>query len=246
MNKSDIIQILKNDAEYYNGIGRNYLSSSDVGILLDNPAAFGKPRGDGKHFHEGKLFHQLLIEPEKAAVTPFVEASTRNTKIYKDYCEANNVAFCLLKSEVDEMNALASKIKANIMFHDAIYKDGNTYEVPEFGEIHGMMWKGKADIVTDEYVIDLKTTSDIQKFKWSARSYNYDVQAFVYQSLFNRPMVFFVVDKETGQLGVFKTTEDFISRGEQKVKRAVEIWQKYFGPDATDIVDNFFIEDTLD
>ena len=34
-----------------------------------------------------------------------------------------------------------------------------------------MMWKGKADIITPyDKIIDLKSTSDISKFKYSARS----------------------------------------------------------------------------
>ena len=32
--KKNIIEILKDDNEYYNGIGRQYLSNSDIGTLL--------------------------------------------------------------------------------------------------------------------------------------------------------------------------------------------------------------------
>ena len=38
------------------------------------------------------------------------------------------------------------------------------------------MWKGKADIVNhnEKLIIDLKTTADLNKFKYSASKYNYD------------------------------------------------------------------------
>jgi hypothetical protein len=109
-----------------------------------------------------------------------------------------------------------------------------------------MKWKGKADIITDEIIIDLKTTSDISAFKWSARKYNYDSQCYIYQQLFGKPLVFFVVDKTTGQLGIFRPSENFIKGGELKVTKAIEVWQKYFGPNPTDDMDNYYIDETLD
>ncbi len=180
---SNVTEQLRNDAEYYKGVGKNYLSNSDISALLGNPKEYGVEREDNKSFAEGRLFHQLLIEPDKAIDAHIVDASTRNTKIYKDYCDANGLDFCLLQHEVDRVKSLTQVMKSNIYFYDEIYKDGNLYEEPAIGEIKGMMWKGKADIITDEVIIDLKTTSDIKKFKWSAKAYNYDSQAYIYQKL---------------------------------------------------------------
>lgn len=243
---SEVLDLLKNDSEYYKGIGKNYLSNSDIRALLTNPKTFKQDQGDSKAFAEGRYFHQLLIEPDKAEVAHMVDASTRNTKIYKEYCEANDLEFCLLKHEVEEIELLASIMRSNIYFYDEIYKDGNVYEQPAISEIKGIMWKGKADIVTDEVIIDLKTTSDIQKFKWSAKTYNYDSQAYIYQKLFGKPLVFFVIDKTTQQLGIFRPTENFILSGERKVERAIEVYNTYFGENATDDIDNYYIDEELD
>lgn len=243
---NNVTELLKNDAEYYGGVGKNYLSNSDIGALLSNPKTFKQDRPDNKSFAEGRYFHQLLIEPDKAQVAHMVEASTRNTKIYKDYCDANGLDFCLLKHEVEEVETLSSLMRSNIYFYDEIYKDGNVYEQPAIGEIKGLMWKGKADIITDEVIIDLKTTSDIQKFKWSAKAYNYDSQAYIYQKLFGKPLVFFVIDKTTKQLGIFRPTENFILGGERKVERAIEVYNTYFGDNATDDIDNYYIDEELD
>ena len=38
---SDIIEKLRDDAEYYGGVGKNYLSNSDISSLLNNPKEFG-------------------------------------------------------------------------------------------------------------------------------------------------------------------------------------------------------------
>lgn len=246
MTTENIIAKLRDDKEYYSGIGKDYLSNSDIGVLLSNPKDFGKPRKDEKHFAEGRYFHQLLIEPEKAIGTPFVDVSTRNTKEYKKFCEENNHEFVLLRKEMEEMESLASIIKGNIAFYDEIYNDGNQYEKPSVGVIHGMNWKGKTDIETPEILIDLKTTSDIGKFKYSARSYNYDSQAFIYQELFGKPLVFYVIDKGSGQLGIFRPTNSFIESGELKVKRAIQVWEKFFGPNPTDDIANYYIDEVLE
>ena len=242
---ADILELLKDDNNYYGPMGKAYLSNSDIGALLSNPKNFGKSRPDNKSFAEGRYFHQLLTEPDKAQVAHMVDASTRNTKIYKDYCDANGLDFALLKSEVETVEALASTMKSNIDFYDAIYRPGNQYEVPAIANIFGVEWKGKTDILCDDMLIDLKTTSDINKFRYSAYAYNYDSQAYIYQMLFGKPLVFYVIDKMTSQLGVFTPSASFIESGERKVRQAVEVFNRFFSPHAWDDINNHYINDTL-
>lgn len=245
MQINQVLELLKDDREYYSGIGKNYLSNSDIGTLLNNPKFFGVPREDNKAFMDGRYFHQLILEPEKAKDLKFVDASTRTTKIYKDFCEENNLPFCMLQKEKEEIERLVGVINSNIAFFEEIYKKGNQYEVPAIAEIQGMMWKGKADIITDKEIIDLKTTSDIDKFKWNAKKYNYDSQCYIYQQLFGKPLVFYVIDKTTDILGVFRPTEEFIQSGEAKVGRAIEVFNKYFGDNPTDDIENYYIDEYL-
>jgi len=245
MKHEEIINLLRDDKEYYGGIGKQYLSNSDIGVLLSNPKDYGKYRADNKSFSDGRYFHQLILEPDKALDFKFVDTGTRLTKEYKEFIKDNNLPFCMLKKEKDEIENLVRVMTGNLRFFEQIYKDGNQYEVPAIGEIQGMMWKGKADIITDECIIDLKTTSDINKFKWSAKSYNYDSQCYIYQQLFGKPLVFYVVDKLSQQLGIYTPTENFILGGEQKVVKAIEIHRKYFGGNPTDNINNHFIEEDL-
>jgi PDDEXK-like domain of unknown function (DUF3799) len=240
-----VIEELRNDDEYYNGKGRYYLSNSDIYSLLTNPKLFRVPSGDSKHFHEGRLFHQLILEPEKAVNVPQVDVSTRNTKEYKKYLEDSGLSFAMLTKEYEEIVRLASVMKSNFQFYNDIYRDGNLYEEPTIGEIKGLQWKAKADIVTSDSIIDLKTTSDINKFRWSAKSYNYDSQCYIYQQLFGKPLYFYVIDKESEQLGLFRPSEEFVKGGEAKVERAMEVYYRYFGPNPTDDIDNYFINETL-
>ena len=245
MDRLEVLKSLKNDQEYYTGIGKQFLSNSDVGTLLNNPTAFGTFRKDGKAFAEGRLFHQLLLEPEKAVDFPVCDTSTRTTKEYKAFIQELGVEFCMLTKEVAEVSRWVDAVRQNYSFYELIYGEGNQYEVPEVTTFHDLPWKGKADIVTPEFVVDLKTTGDINKFKYSARAYNYDSQCYIYQQLFGKPLVFLVVDKETCQLGMYKPSTEFVEYGAQKVERASQVYQRYFGQNASEDIINHYINEIL-
>ena len=108
------------------------------------------------------------------------------------------------------------------------------------------MWKGKADIVNhnDKLVIDLKTTADINKFKWSASKYNYDSQAYIYSKLFGYDMLFIVIDKNTHQLGMFDCSPEFYASGKDKVDRAEKAYELFYKSEGFD-PKQYFISKTL-
>lgn len=242
----DILKRLRDDDDYYGAFGKQFLSNSDIDALLNNPKEFGK-RGseDNVNFAKGKYFHQSILEPEKAAMTKFVDASTRTTKIYKDFLAVEKLPFALLEKEGEEIRNCVNAMIQNVSFFEGIRQDGNQYEVPAIAEIKGLKWKGKTDILCDDKLIDLKTTGNINDFKWSARKYNYDSQCYIYQQLFGKPLVFYVVDKTSGMLGIFRPTEEFIKRGEEKVEKAVEVYNKFFGPNPTENIEYYYMDEML-
>ena len=98
-----VINLLKSDAEYYGGIGKQFLSNSDIGTLLRNPAMYGVPQGDNKAFLMGRYFHCKMLEPDKVDDYLIIDASSRNTKIYKEFCAENNLPFAMLKGEQEDV-----------------------------------------------------------------------------------------------------------------------------------------------
>jgi len=106
--------------------------------------------------------------------------------------------------------------------------------------------KGKADIINhdEKLIIDLKTTADISKFRYSATKYNYNSQAYIYQKLFGYEMIFMVIDKSTHQIGIYDCSDKFLSFGEDKVQEAVEQYKLFFNnPEFKP--ENYFINKTL-
>ena len=237
-----IINKLKDDQEYYYGVGKKYLSNSDIGTLLNNPKRYGIPRDDDINLAKGRLFHQMLLEPSKAIDFPVIDISSRNTKKYKEAI-TNDTPFLLLEKEVDEVKKYVSAINSNYDFWNII--NGTDHEVPAIGELFGAPWKGKADIVTEHDIYDLKTTRNIKEFKWSARRYNYDSQAYIYQALFGKPMTFLVVCKETLDIGWYTCSDDFVAAGGEKVKRAVDVYETFFGQKPTDDISSYYHTEVL-
>ena len=119
---------------------------------------------------------------------------------------------------------------ANNICNDLIRGFNVEYEVPGIAEIGGAMWKGKADIINHDegLIIDLKTTSDISSFPYSAKKYNYDSQAYIYKKLFGYDLIFIAIDKTTNQIGIFDCSEKFLQTGEDKVLKAVEAYQLFY------------------
>ena len=233
---------LRNDEDYYGEYGNQFLSNSAVGVLLSNPKMFGVKQEPTVQMLQGSYFHTALLEPEKLSNFEIVEASTRNTNIYKDASKGN---LLLLKHEKDELDSLVTTIKGNFKFYEDIYAEGNIYEEPATMELFGLPFKGKCDIVCEDFLIDIKTTSDIDDFKWSARKYNYDSQSYIYQQLFDKPLIFYVICKKSHRLGIFEPSEEFILSGKDKVLRAVEVYKKFFSKDNTEDINNFIVKETL-
>ena len=145
----DVLDKLRDDEQYYGEFGQQYLSNSDISKLLTDPATFRMPQEDNINFHKGRYFHQLILEPEKAIDTTFIDVSSRNTKLYKEAVESSGTII-MLEKEGQEIRDCVQAIMGNLSFFEGVREDGVKYEVPAIKEIHGLMWKGKADIVCND------------------------------------------------------------------------------------------------
>ena len=248
MKKAAIINKLREDEHYYGKFGQQYLSNSDIKTLLKNPLDLHKPTKSNPNFLVGGYFHTAILEPNKIKKFKIIESSSRNTKVYK---EMSGGELCLLQHEVDMIEALVDKMMSNNVCRDLIYPDYKkeirpSYEEPAIAEIHGQMWKGKADILNHEeqLIIDLKTTSDLDKFRWNAKKYNYDSQAYIYRKLFGYEMVFIAIDKNTGKIGLFDCSPDFYQSGKDKVEKACEMYELFHESEDFE-PQQYFINETL-
>jgi hypothetical protein len=243
MDKKQILKKLRNDEDYYGDFGNQFLSNSHIGKLLKDPLNVFKPSKRTPAFAVGGYFHTCILEPDKLESFKVIKSKTRNTKEYK---ELSGGEICLLEHEVDGILLMRDTVMANDICKDLIRGLQTEYEQPGIIDLYDNKWKGKADIVNHEekLVIDLKTTGDIDRFKWSASKFNYDSQAYIYSKMFGYEMLFIVIDKTTRQLGMFDCSPEFYERGEDKVRRASEAYDLFYKTEEFD-PKQYFISKTL-
>jgi len=243
MKRDEIIDKLRIDEHYYGDFGKQYLSNSDIKTLLKDPLKLKEPSKTNAHFLVGGYFHTAILEPDKLKKYKIIDASTRNTKVYK---EMSGGEMCLLQHEVDLIDNLISTMLNNKVCRDLISEEASEYEIPQITELFGQMWKGKADVVNhnEKLIIDLKTTSDLDSFKWNAKKYNYDSQAYIYRELFGYEFVFIVIDKNNGRIGLFDCSDDFYRSGMNKVEKASEAYDLFYNTEGFD-PEQYFINQTL-
>lgn len=247
MNLEEAIERLRDDADYYGEFGNQFLSNSNIQTLLKDPSQLRVQQKPSSAFLIGGYFHTSILEPGKLHKYKIVDASNRNTKVYKELSDGE---LCLLQHEADMIELMKEKLLSNDTCRGLIqgdHADSNIeYEVPNIVELGTNFWKGKADIVNhdEKLIIDLKTTNNLDDFHWSARKYNYDSQAYIYNQMFGYDFLFIAIDKNTHQIGIFDCSSEFYERGFEKVEQANEAYDLFYKDEKFD-PKNFFISKTL-
>ena len=231
LDKDKIIETLRDDEQYYGDFGKQFLSNSNIYSLINDPKAFNTPVEPNIHLLMGRAFHTMVLEPHKFTdeAFPVVDASSRLTNIYKT-AEKENGEMMLLKNDMIQLNEMKRTIDNNELIQSILKGENVSYEEPAFGEVEGEIWKGKADCLNhdEKLIVDVKTTSDLNKFHLSAKRYNYDSQAYIYKQLFGYDMVFVVIDKKTKALGFYDCSENFYRTGKSKVEQAVYAYRMFY------------------
>jgi len=233
--KEEILAQMYDDKFYYGHLGKHALSSSSLKMILKSPKTYrnvtkyGDPNSDSPALAAGKLAHWMILEPHKIDELYFVNASTKNTKIYKEAKEQHGEVF-LAKEK-----AAAERLTDAVLRNEAALQllSNSEFEVPEIAMLEeGLPFRGKADIIQGDTIIDYKTSADLSSFRYSCDKYGYDLQAYMYLRLFNKKkFTFLVIDKASTDIGIFETTDKFIAKGKEKFDRAVSDYKYFFEED---------------
>jgi len=241
-NKKDVLKKMYDDSYYYGTLGQLALSSSSLKLLLDSPkkyayvSQYGSP--ETQPLRDGRLIHMAILEPDKFQEQIYVDVASKNTKTYKEALSKYGEVY----TRVEKQNA--EKIADTIFRNEQALQliTNCEFEVPAIGDIYGLPFRGKADVLSSKGIVDLKTTSGgIKNFYLSAKKYLYSVQCYIYCQLFDvsyDQFKFLVVDKGSLDIGIFKCSEDFYKDGEELTKKAVDIYKTFFvdGADLDDYV----------
>jgi exodeoxyribonuclease VIII len=245
--KDELLKKMYDDNFYYGELNELALSSSSIKLLVDSPKKYYYVNKYGNKesqpLRDGTLLHTLILEPDKFEQFHFVDVLSKNSKAYKEAKAEFGTVYT--KKERNDAERVADAVfkneKAMQMLTDC------EFEVPVIGNVMGMPFRGKADILGENRICDIKTTSDIKSFPYSAKKYGYDVQVFLYCNLFDKhysDFQFLVVDKGSLDIGIWECSEEFYSSGGQKVSLGIDTYDSYFLSKKGDIND-YYIKGTL-
>lgn len=232
---------MKSDDFYYNYLNKASLSSSMIKKLSQSPKSYEealkKSIKPTSALIEGRLFHQAILEPHLFEKYIFLNCELKTSKIYKDAIKENpdQKHLYYTKKEFNRVNRLVDAFLQNNSA-TSLLKNAE-FEVPQINLINKIPFRGKADILNGNEIYDLKTTLSIKSWKkenkkWSTSPYNYDydVQAFIYCTLFNidyKNFYFLVIDKITTDIGIFEISEEFYLSGKRKTYSAINVFKEF-------------------
>ena len=229
--RAELLKRMEDDTFYYGELNKLALSSSSLKQLLSSPKTYNFSlkygSGDSAALRAGALFHWAILEPEKFASQKFVDVQSRNTKKFKEAVAEFGTVYTA--KERSETERLVDAFYRNEHAKELITKA--EFEIPAIDNVLGMPFRGKADVLGENRICDIKTTTNIKDFSWSANKYGYDVQCYLYCNLFNKEykdFQFLVLDKGSLDIGIFNCSEEFYYRGEQKVEKALDLYNKFF------------------
>lgn len=241
-----LLSKMNDDDFYYNYLGQNALSSSSIKDLLDSPKTYHFRREnsskESQALRDGWLAHTCILEPEVFSAQEFIDVQSKNTKAFRE-AKANNPKVFTMKEKNDAERVADAFLRNEKALS---YLKGAEFEVPVIGQVDGYPFRGKADILGPDFIADIKTTTDVKGFNYSAAKYHYDVQCYLYCNLFGvnyDKFTFIIIDKGSLDIGIAHCSEEFYISGYEKVKKALATYQTFF-EDGVDI-DSFYLEMTL-
>jgi len=246
----DILEKMMDDEFYFNYLGKVALSSSSCTKLLESPRKYELSLlGSGETtsaLSMGSLVHYKILEPHKFNEQHFVDVKGKTAKVFKEAVAKyghRNTHTVWEKYQAEELaDVFLNNSKCLDMLHHT------RQEVPAIGEIQGIPFRAKADILGDGYIVDLKTTGKgVENFKYSSNKWNYDMQMYIYCTLFDIPydcFTFAVIDKPSKGLGIFECSRDFYLSGKFKTEQAIQIYRDYF-IDKKKTPSEFYLYDVL-
>jgi len=228
--KQELIDNMYDDTFYYGYLGKQALSSSSLKMVLSSPKTYKYVTKYGQSetqpLRDGKLFHTMILEPHKIDELTIVDVATKAGKAYKEAKAEGKEVYTT--NEIKAAERLADVILRN---DEAVhYMSKAQFEIPEIAMINEIPFRAKADILKDNMIVDLKTTTGLNEFRYSADKYSYDLQAYLYREMFNvDEFVFVCIDKGSLDIGIFECSDEFYEKGKRKLEQGIDNYKYFFG-----------------
>lgn len=116
---------------------------------------------------------------------------------------------------------------------EQILQQGEGREIEKFGEIAGMRFRAFADILSSNFVADLKSCQDAspEGFMRAAFNQDYHLQAAIYRELFGCPRFFWIAAESSSpwNVQIYEQSEDAALLSRDRLYRLIERFKDWDG-----------------
>jgi hypothetical protein len=251
--EDQLLEHMFDDEFYYGYCSKAMFSSSKVKTMAKSPKSYyyiDKYQTNQQPLRDGWLFHAAILEPHVFDAQVFAKTLTKGVA-FKELEKVHGKGNVYSQKEKQDAERLARAFTVNQKAMGALRN--SNFEVPMFGVIDDIPFRGKADIITDTgKIIDLKTCQNISNFRKDAYAIGYDVQTYIYGQLWGKSyedFEFIAIDKKSLDIGFYKCSKEFWESGKMKVQNVLSAYKNNIqGKDTQDVaefINNYYFEDTL-
>jgi len=239
-------------------VGKGHLSYSSLKYAQGDMRKWelymrGELKKDSDALTFGTLYDMLLFERERAMQTYEVidedkltadikSVKPKQTKVYKE-----RVTDLSLKAETKGkvLTSLADWNQACDMIRrlDQVglrqsHLTGK-YQVKFDTEVDGIPLKGFLDCLGDDFITDSKSCRSIEKFGYDIKSWSYDIQAYIYTTVFGITDFYWVAQEKTYPYypALVKCTDKTLFSGEMKFHDALDRIKEWLAKDQDAVLD---------
>lgn len=222
-------------------LARQELSASGIKKLARSPAYYKWSKEnetfDSKALKLGKAVHSAILTPDlfktEFACAPICDRRTKAGKeIFDAFSMANQGKEILSSEDFLEAVAISNSVLASPKIKNMLSK--GEAEKTFFFEIDGVKMKARLDFVSNNAIVDIKTTknADARIFANDCISLGYDMQFAIYQeAVFQEtgdrlPVVLLAVEKDANyDYCVYQMGQDWLDLGMVKVKKLLQVYK---------------------
>jgi hypothetical protein len=226
--------------------GKRHLSYSSLKYALGDMTLWdmymkGQLKKESDALYFGSLYDEILFDRKKAMdkyvvideerILEEVGAKARNNNKYVDRINA-------IKASMRPGQVLVNPSdwkQANEMI-DRLYecglvdlRFGGDYQVEFNVELNGVPVKGFLDCLNTDSIVDSKTTKSIKSFRYSVYDFGYDIQAWIYTSVFGMSRFYWVAQEKAYPYlpADIKASDEVLFSGEMRADAAIQNIHKF-------------------
>lgn len=192
----------------------------------------------------GSLAHCFLLEPikikERYAIMPKIDLRTKEGKLEKDaFIKESEGKEVTTQDEHDQARDMTYSVFENKTC-EMLFKSGENLKVESsiyFNDVElDVLCKCRPDLLTDNYILDFKTTQDASEESFSREiyQYGYHIQAAMMQEgchsigmgLIKDFFFVCVEKKEPYYTAVYRLSDEAIAKGREDFRRLLKVYKE--------------------